>query len=261
MAFAQSDGAAIYYEVHGEGPAVLFVHGSGGHHAAWWQQTPYFAGRGYSVVTLDLRGFGNSTSDQDEYDTLQFPGDVLAVLEHAGIERAVLVGQSIGAAAALKVAVAHPQRVAGVVLAHSLGGLDSEELSALVRADRAEAEKLPVIDRLMSKAFQESQPEMTFLFRQMGTFNRAKMQDLRNLSAGGPSIETLASLEVPICFLAGEDDAVIRPATIRRAHELLPGSVLELIPQAPHSMYWERPDLFNAAVARFLSTVYVASEA
>jgi pimeloyl-ACP methyl ester carboxylesterase len=256
VAFADSDGAQIYYEVHGEGPAVLFVHGSGGHHAAWWQQTPYFTSRGYSVVTLDLRGFGRSTSELDEYDTLEFPGDILAVLDHAGVDKAVLVGQSIGAAAALKVAVGNPARAAGVVLAHSLGGLDNPELAALVKADRSEAEKLPVIDRLMSRTFQESSPELTFLFRQMGTFNRAKMQDLRNLAAGGPTLETLTGLDVPICFLAGENDAVLRPATVRRAQELVPGSVLELVPGGPHSMYWERPDLFNAAVERFLKIVY-----
>ncbi|MDE3131780.1 MAG: alpha/beta hydrolase [Acidobacteriota bacterium] len=255
MPFADSAGAKIYYEVHGEGPAVLFVHGSGGHHAAWFQQVPQLTARGYAVVTLDLRGFGRSTSDQDEYDTLAFPADILAVLDDAGIERAVLVGQSIGASAALKVAVAHPERVAGVILAHSLGGLDNAELAALVKADRARAEQLPLLDRLMSRSFQQSSPELTFLFRQMGTFNRAKMQNLRNVTVGGPTIETLAGLGVPLCFLAGEDDAVISPATIRRAHELVPGSVLELIPQAPHSMYWERPDLFNAAVERFLQTV------
>lgn len=256
MPFADSDGARIYYEVHGEGPAVLFVHGSGGHHAAWWQQIPYFTTRGYSVVTLDLRGFGRSTSEQDEYDSLEFPADILAVLDAAGIARAVLAGQSIGASAALKVAVAHPDRAAGVILAHSLGGLDNDDLAALVKADRAEAEKLPVIDRLMSRSFQDSSPELTFLFRQMGTFNRAKMQDLRNLTVGGPTVDALSELGVPVCFLAGENDAVIRPATIRRAHALVPGSVLELVPEGPHSMYWERPDLFNAAVERFLQTVY-----
>jgi pimeloyl-ACP methyl ester carboxylesterase len=252
---AQSDGARIYYEVHGDGPAVLFVHGSGGHHAAWWQQVPALA-RAHTVVTLDLRGFGNSTSDLDEYDSLTFPSDILAVLEDARLPRAVLVGQSIGASAALKVAVAHPERVAGVVLAHSLGGIDHPELAQLVRADRAEAEKLPVLDRLMSKRFQEQEPERTFLFRQLGTFNKAKMADLRNLTSGGPSLEALRESGVPICFLAGQDDAVLRPDTVQRAHELVEGSVLDVVADAPHSMYWEAPELFNAALARFLTTVY-----
>jgi pimeloyl-ACP methyl ester carboxylesterase len=253
--FAHSDAGKIYYEVHGEGPAVLFIHGSGGHHAAWWQQVPHFREH-YSVVTMDLRGFGKSSSDQEEWDSLEFPGDILAVLDDAGLDKAVMVGQSIGAAAALKLALAHPDRVAGVVLAHSLGGIDHPELAELVKADRAEAEKLPVLDRLMSKSFQESQPEMTFLFRQMGTFNTAKMADLRNLAVGGPTLETLKQLGIRICFLAGENDAVISPTTIRRAHELVEGSQLELIPDAPHSMYWEVPDLFNGGVERFLQTIY-----
>jgi len=254
MPLAQARGVRVYYEVHGEGPAVVFVHGSGGHHAAWWQQVPRFA-REHSVVTLDLRGFGNSDS-LEEYDSREFPGDILAVLDDAAIERAVLVGQSIGAAAALKVAVAHPERAAGVVLAHSLGGIEDEELAALVRADRAEAEKLPVLDRLLSASFREREPAKAFLFSQMGTFNAAKMADLRNLTAGGPTLEQVAAAGLRICLLAGENDAVLRPQTVRRAHELLPGSVLELVPGAPHSMYWEAPELFNDALGRFLSSVY-----
>lgn len=256
MPYADSEAATIYYELHGEGPPVVFVHGSGGQHASWWQQIPPLTRAGYCVVTLDLRGFGCSTSDLDEYDSLMFPADILAVLDSAKIDRAVLVGQSVGASAALKVAVARPERTAGVLLAHSLGGIDHPELADLVRADREKAEKLPQLDRLMTRSFQESSRELAFLFRQMGTFNKAKMQDLRNVTLGGPTLETLRSLHVPICFLAGEKDAVLSERTVRRAAELVPGARLELIPDAPHSMYWERPDLFNAAVERFLQTIY-----
>jgi pimeloyl-ACP methyl ester carboxylesterase len=255
MPFADSAGVRIYYEVHGDGPVVVLIHGSGGHHAAWWQQTPALS-RSYSVVTLDLRGFGKSTSDLDEFDSLAFPDYILAVLDHSGIERAVLVGQSIGASAALKVAMREPERIAGVVLAHSLGGIDHAELAALVKADRAKAEELPVLDRLMSKPFQTSRPELTFLFRQMGTFNAAKMADLRNLTAGGPTVQQVKDSGVAVCFLTGENDAVLTPDTVRQAQQLLPGSVLEVVPGAPHSMYWETPQLFNAALERFLATVY-----
>jgi pimeloyl-ACP methyl ester carboxylesterase len=255
MPFAEQAGVRIYYEVHGEGPAVVFIHGSGGHHAAWWQQVPSLR-RSYSVVTLDLRGFGNSTSDLDEFDSLAFPDDVLAVLDDAGIARAALVGQSIGASAALKVAIREPERIAGLVLAHSLGGIDHAELAALVKADRAKAEQLPVLDRLMSKPFQTSRPELTFLFRQLGTFNAAKMADLRNLTSGGPTLEEVKDSGVPILFLTGENDAVLTPDTVRQAHELLPGSVLDIVPGGPHSMYWETPQLFNSAVERFLETIY-----
>ena len=152
MPFASSaDGSTIYYETHGSGPAVGFVHGSGGHHAAWWQQVPHLADR-YTVVTLDLRGFGRSDSGMDEFDSRAFPDDILAVLRDAAVGPVVLVGQSIGAAAALKAALREPGLVAGVVLAHSLGGIDHEELAARVRADRAKAEQIPVLDRLLTPA-------------------------------------------------------------------------------------------------------------
>src|ERR1700744_312672 len=86
MAIALSGDAKIYYEVHGSGPAVLFVHGSGGYHAAWWQQVAALSPE-YTVITIDLRGFGNSRWESD-HDARNFPGDIIAVL--AGERDAVL---------------------------------------------------------------------------------------------------------------------------------------------------------------------------
>ncbi|GAA2614701.1 alpha/beta fold hydrolase [Paractinoplanes durhamensis] len=254
MGIATSDGVSIYYERHGSGPAILFVHGSGGHHAAWWQQVAALRGR-FTIVTVDLRGFGNSDSSMPEFDGQDFPGDILAVLDQEDLTDVLLVGQSIGAVAALRAGLSRPSRVAGVALAHSLGGIADPSLAELVAADRAEAVKLPVLDRLLSADFQQSEPAKTFLFQQMGTFNVAKMADLRNLSAGGPSITEVVASGLDVTFLAGENDAVLSAATVRRAHELVKGSRLELIPGAPHSMYWEAPALFNAAVTRIREAI------
>ncbi len=247
MPVVDNNGTRIYYEVHGEGSPIVFVHGSGGHHAAWWQQVVALRSA-HTVVTLDLRGFGKSDSDET-YDSRNFPGDIVSVLEDADLTDAVLVGQSIGAAAALKAALRVPGRIRGVILAHSLGGIDAPEVTPLVKADRAEAEKLPVIDRLLTQRFRAEEEAKTFLFTQMGTFNTARMQDLRNLATDGPTVADIADAGIRIAFLAGEKDAVISPTTVTAAHELVAGSLLEIIPEAPHSMYWERPDLFNAAVS------------
>jgi len=249
MPFADASGRDIYYETHGSGTPLVLVHGSGGNHAAWWQQVAELRER-FTVVTLDLHGFGKSTSEGDEFDAQEFPVDIVAVLEHADLRDVVLVGQSIGAAAALKAALRAPERVRGVILGHSLGGIDHPELTPRVRADRAEAEKIPVLDRLLTKRFQTEEAAKTFLFRQIGTFNRATQQDLRNLTTDGPTIEALAAAAFRVAFLAGGLDAVISTQTVVAAHELLAGSLLEVVPAAPHSMYWERPDLFNAAVAK-----------
>ncbi len=224
MPYVDSEGASIYYEVHGEGPAVMLVHGSGGHHTAWWQQVPVLA-RNYRVITLDLFGFGNSSVLSDEFDAAVFPANVLAVLDAANAESAVLVGQSLGAAVALKFAVACSERVVGVILAQSIGGIDDAELADGVRSARAAAQGVPLLDRLLSRSFQEREPEKTFLFQQMGTFNQAKMANLRNHQGDGPTVKQVLGSGVRICLLAGERDAMLRRETVRLAHSLLPGSL------------------------------------
>ncbi|MGW0911021.1 alpha/beta fold hydrolase [Streptomyces sp. NPDC002784] len=258
MPIADSDGTAIYYERHGSGPAILFVHGSGGHHAAWWQQVAALREE-FTVVTLDLRGFGKS--GPSDFDGQDFPGDVVAVLDAEDLTDVMLVGQSIGSVAALRAGLLRPERVSCVVLGHSLGGITHPELRELAAADRAEAVKLPVIDRLLTKPFQRERADLTFLFQQMGTFNLARMQDLRNLDTEGPSLDDIRRSGVKVAFLAGEKDAVLGVKTVTRAHELLPGSHLEIVEGAPHSMYWETPDRYNAAVARLRRTLTAPKEA
>ncbi|WP_329131456.1 alpha/beta fold hydrolase [Streptomyces sp. NBC_00670] len=256
MPYVDSDGASIYYERHGEGPAIVFVHGSGGHHAAWWQQVAALR-REFTVVTLDLRGFGRTelSRPQAEFDGQAFYGDVVAVLDREDLTDAMVVGQSIGSIAALRAGLVRPERVGAVVLGHSLGGISHPELKELAAADRAEAVKLPVIDRLLTRRFQEERADLTFLFRQMGTFNTATMQDLRNLDTDGPTLEEIRASGVRVAFLAGEKDAVLGVKTVTRAHELLDGSHLEIVPGAPHSMYWETPAQYNAAVTRLRRTL------
>ena len=96
----------------------------------------------------------------------------------------------------------------------------------------------------------------------MGTFNTAKMADLRNLGSDGPSLEELDAAPFPLLLLlAGEKDAVLSPGTVRRAGELLPRARVEIVPGAPHSMYWETPSLFNNALGRFLAEITTAQPA
>ncbi|MFB7241452.1 alpha/beta hydrolase [Streptomyces populi] len=254
MPFADSDGTSVYYERHGSGPAILLVHGSGGNHAAWWQQVAALREE-FTVVTLDLRGFGKSDSAMPEFDGQDFPGDVLAVLDAEDLTDVMLVGQSIGSVAALRAGLLRPDRVGAVVLGHSLGGIDHPELRELAAADRAEAVKLPVVDRLLTRRFQREHADRTFLFQQMGTFNVARMADLRNLDTDGPSLRDIEESGVEIAFLLGEKDAVLSVRTVTRAHELLPGSRLEIVPGAPHSMYWETPGPYNRAVAHLRRTL------
>ncbi|MGH1553601.1 alpha/beta fold hydrolase [Streptomyces sp. L7] len=261
MPIADSDGTSIYYERHGSGPAILFVHGSGG------PPRRLVAASGRAARGVHGRHRGPARLRQvrprpcPEFDGQDFPGDVVAVLDQEELTDAMLVGQSIGSVAALRAGLLRPERVGSVVLGHSLGGISHPELKELAAADRAEAVKLPVIDRLLTKRFQQERADLTFLFQQMGTFNVARMQDLRNLDTNGPSLDDIQASGVKVAFLAGEKDAVLSVKTVTRAHELLPGSHLEIVPDAPHSMYWETPAEYNAAVAHLRRTLTAPKEA
>jgi pimeloyl-ACP methyl ester carboxylesterase len=82
------------------------------------------------------------------------------------------------------------------------------------------------------------------------------MADLRNLSARGPTIDEVSAAGVKLVFLCGERDSVLRISTIRRAHQKVPGSRLAMVPNGPHSLYWEMPEVFNTTVHQLLNEVY-----
>src|SRR5262245_56855635 len=97
----------LYYEIHGEGPWLVFAHGAGGNHLSWWQQVPVFSTR-YRCLVFDQRGWGRSTGDADP---TAFPADLTALLDHVGAERATLVGQSMGGWTVLGCALQNPARI------------------------------------------------------------------------------------------------------------------------------------------------------
>ena len=111
MPFATSHGRAIYSERHGDGPAVVFLHGAGSNAATWWQQLPAFTAA-HTCVTLDIRCFGRSVAPLQEFALPLFVDDVLAILDREHIARAALVGQSLGGMIGLQLALRHPARVA-----------------------------------------------------------------------------------------------------------------------------------------------------
>ena len=89
------DGVDLYYEIYGQGPALVFAHGAGGNSASWYQQVPFFS-QDYTTLVFDHRGFGRSRFNEDEFSSHFFAEDLEVILDHAGIDEAVLVCQSMG---------------------------------------------------------------------------------------------------------------------------------------------------------------------
>ena len=122
--FVEMDGERLYCESVGEGDPLVLCHGVGGNHAVWYQQVPVFA-RTRRVVTWDHRGFGRSTDSTGESAPDLSVRDLAAILDHLRVDRADLVGQSMGGWTALGYALEHPERVRSLTLADTLGGITS----------------------------------------------------------------------------------------------------------------------------------------
>ena len=110
---ASNEGIEIHYEVTGEGPPVVLLHGFPDTGNLWRHQVAALAEAGFQVITPDLRGFGLSDkpTDVDAYNVLSLAGDVVAVLDDAGVERAHVVGHDWGAALSWVMASFLPDRV------------------------------------------------------------------------------------------------------------------------------------------------------
>lgn len=262
MPFAESHGRRIYYERHGEGPPVFFCHGAGSNAATWWQQLPAFAAR-HTCITMDIRCFGRSVAPLSEFTLPLFTDDVLAVLQHAGLERVAFIGQSLGGMIGLRLALTQPQRVAAFVACDTSLAIDHTELLAIVEKRMRTVRAVSIEQRSLGAWFLEHQPALAALYAQINHFNPsahthsaadwgAAMQGLLTPDALTP-MDALPTLACPTLLLVGSEDPIVPVHVMREVSALVPGSEVHVVERAGHSAYFEMAQEFNTQVLHFLA--------
>lgn len=246
---------AIYYEAHGQGPALVFAHGLGGNCLSWWQQVPHFAGS-FTCVILDQPGFGRSgEASGEDWDSADVLG---ALLDHLGLDRVTLVAQSMGGRTCLGYTLRHPERVRGLVMASTVGVIqlppEHADYRRLGQATRAALEARGIIASFGERGARE-QPALHYLYGAIGRLTAPPRTEapagVARVPQAGP--EQLATLRCPVLFLIAEEDAVLPPAAAEAGARLVPGARVERVPACGHSIYFERPAIFNRLLERFLA--------
>jgi 3-oxoadipate enol-lactonase len=249
------DGCDLYYEMNGKtGPALVLAHGRGGNAASWWQQVPAFRDD-HRVITIDHRGFARSTC-ADGHHLDHFTGDMLALLDHLEVDRAVLVGQSMGGRTALGMAVHHPERVSGIVLSCTAAGLMIPEVEATQAARQQIPRGIEAPTAALAPSFREAQPAMTFLYEQLRAMSPPQGPLFRESLArldGGVTPADLEGFAIPTLVISGEHDPLYPHAVLEAVTAAIPGARLTHLPGAGHSPYWEMPETFNALVRDFVA--------
>ena len=250
---------SLYYERAGAGPALVFLHGLGGNHLSWWQQVPYFM-RWFECITLDQRSFGLSPDPDGSFNDAH-SGDLGALLDHLRIEKAVLVGQSMGGWTIVGYALDHPERLAGLVMADTPGGIFTPEMEAAMPPERPSLplDTSPPVGSLptYAKDYFARRPEMAYLYDSLRILGARPPDDAiqRILTRRYDLRAVRERLTMPILCIEGEEDVMIAPEMIRELARTLPDARLEIIPGCGHSVYFENAPVFNRTVLDFVRTI------
>ena len=254
MALARINGIELYYESHGEGPAVVLAHGAGGNHLSWWQQVPHLS-QHFRCVTFDHRGFGASRDLPDGPGADAFIEDLRQLLDHLGIERIALVAQSMGGWTSLGFASKYPDRVMALVLCDTTAGIDNPEVAREMKSLQAtlQGRLAVVLQRAYSTQFPQREPAKCFLYQQISGLNVHVPADLlAKLTAMRHRVEPLIERRTPITLLVGEEDVLTPARTMELMARQIPHARFVKVPAAGHSVYFEQPDEFNRIVLEFL---------
>jgi pimeloyl-ACP methyl ester carboxylesterase len=268
-------GHDVGYRMAGSGPALLLIHGLTGSSTTWREVMPTLAER-FTVIAPDLLGHGESAKPRGDYSLGAFASGVRDLLVTLGIERATVVGHSLGGGVALQMTYQFPERCERLVLVNS-GGL-GKEVHAILRAvtlPGAEAVLpvvlLPQVQRFLAgvgavagrAGFKlgvrgaEIWRSYTGLTETRGRV--AFIHTVRSvIDVTGQRVSARDRLylarEVPTLIIWGDRDRIIPVSHAYAAHELMEGSTLRIIEGADHFVPFEAPAEFLEALLGFIDT-------
>ena len=257
----------LHVELDGEGPALVLLHGFTGSTVTWRPLVASVRPR-FTTVAVDLPGHGRSTApaDPSRYSLPRLAADLARLLDTLDLERAALLGYSLGGRAALHFALSHGTRLSALVLESTSAGIDDPaELGARARAD---AELADFIEREGIESFVDQWETLPFWSSQSALPEAARAslraqrldnsaqglsRSLRGAGAGSMKALTsrLGDIDATTLLIAGALDAKY-VAAARAMKHAIPRAELAIIENAGHAAHFERPEEFARRVEDFL---------
>ncbi len=271
------DGLYVHHLVGGEGSPLVLLHSDGDSAASWCWVLSALA-RKHRVYAPDLPGFGGSSNPDADYSPTRFATFLTAFLNTLRLERATLIGNSLGGRIALHSALSDPGRVAALVLVDS-AGLGREVSPALrlltlpgvgdvaitwsktafgasQRAWSRGALLFASYDRIPTEWLREQ-----YRLAQLPGFLEATLASLRELlepdGQREPLLNQMHRLTMPVLIIWGTEDLVVPAHQARAARARLGNGMLALIPNCGHMPQVERPQEFVAALDKFLDAYQI----
>ncbi|WP_338759717.1 alpha/beta hydrolase [Massilia sp. METH4] len=251
--YVRGDGASLWYQDSGgAGVPIVLLHASTGSGASWRHQQAYFSQKGYRVIVYSRRGHFRSTVDSPAAQASD-TADLLAVARHLQLPAFHLLGTAAGGFTAMDFALRHPDQLRSLIIASSLGGVDTPEfVAATARLLVPEFLALPSHIKELGPAYRALNPG--------GTQRWIALEELaRQGVPRRPTMENrideraLRRLQPPTLFLTGGADLYVPPALFALLRPHVRNASYAVIAEAGHAAAWEQPAAFNSAVLSFIA--------
>ena len=256
------------YEIHGQGPVVVLVHGLGLNRDMWQWLLPELV-RQFRVVTFDLMGHGESADPPGDPDLAMFGGQIADLLDECGVDRCAVVGFSLGGMIARRFAIDRPGRLSALAIVNSAHGRSEAERAAILERVEAVRRAGPAatvdaaLERWFTNDFRSRSPQAMNLVRQWVMANRKDVYAsmYRVLAEGDAEIaDSVNLIRCPTLVMTGEGDSGNSPAMARRMAAAIPGAQAVILPALRHMGLAEDPIAFNAPLVTFLSKTLTGQE-
>ncbi len=263
MPILNLDDNDLYYEITGDGDALLFIHGLGSSCRDWEQQVRFFARR-YQVIVFDVRGHGKSGKPPGPYSMPLFARDTAKLLQALGAAPAHIVGISMGGMIAFQLAVSHPGLVKSLVIVNSGPEYIVQTLKQRLQVwQRFLIVKLlgmrkigKVLSQRLFPGAEQEALRRVFIERWAENDALAYQETMRAI-IGWSVVDRIAGINCPTLVLGSEFDYT--PVAEKQAYvERMTRAKLVVIEDSRHALPLEKPEQFNAAVEAFLESMRIA---
>lgn len=252
---------AFHLVEHGpaSGPCVIFAHSIMTTHAMWHRQIELLGNSGYRAMAYDGRGHGHSVVSPAPYTLGQLTDDLVGLLDALHVERAHVVGLSLGGMIGFDLICRFAQRIMSAVICNARADSPAsfaqawDERIGLAQAQGMQALAWPTLTRWTGAGFRDSQDALALHQQIVDTPVQGFVGTARALQ-DFDFLDGLPQVDVPVTLICGEHDGVL-PAEMTRLSGVIRHSVLELIPDAGHLPTAENPAAFDAALLRHFARI------
>jgi pimeloyl-ACP methyl ester carboxylesterase len=248
-----------FYVREGEGPPIVLIHGMGGDHTLWNGQASALKDR-FSVIRPDNLGHGRSQKPLAPWTFSLFARQIVELLDHLGISRAIICGFSLGGSIAQAVAMEHPRRAAGVIIVSSVCARTEAEQAAVDRRVADVRKHGPAgavegaLQRWFSPEFARSHPDVIAYWRRMVLSNSRRMYAAVYQLYSEVDRQLLGRqdrIEAPTLVITGDRDSGQPPRMSEELGRRIRNADVRIFPGIPHMLPIEAADELSAAIAEF----------